>query len=297
MMEIGVRLKEAREEKNISLDSLQETTKIQKRYLEAIERGDFHILPGKFYARAFIKEYANAVGLDPTELINAHSAEIPSSDTKEMTEYTQTRRSRHREKPTSSNSIFSLIPTIIVILLVISIFFVAWVLYKQTIAESPSEPIDDQDENPIIRDVEDEEDVTKEVEDDANEDDEEGTENEEAETTDDPEFSLVDTGTGNSPESTFDLNNISDDTELSIVITGETYLQLTNGSNEVLLDGMFNVGDSPELVSLAGEESLYFNIGYTPNLKIMVNETELEYPVEPQNSVHQKIRINLNQSE
>lgn len=291
-MEIGAILKEAREEQNISLDSLQETTKIQKRYLEAIERGDFHILPGKFYARAFIKEYANAVGLDPTELITDHSAEIPSTDTKEMSVYTQTRRSRHRDKPTNSNTIFSLIPTIIVVLLVVSIFFVGWVLYQQTVAESPSEPIDDQDGDPIIRDVEDDEDV----EDDGDEQETEDSEAEaeaEAETTNDPEFSLVDTGTGNSPESIFDLNNIDENTELTIDIKGETYLQLTNGSNEVLLDGMFNVEDSPELISLSGEESLYFNIGYTPNLTIKVNEMELEYPVEPQNSVHQKILINL----
>ncbi|WBX79510.1 helix-turn-helix domain-containing protein [Virgibacillus salarius] len=43
-MEIGARLKEAREAKNLSLESLQETTKIQKRYLLAIEEGNLHIL-------------------------------------------------------------------------------------------------------------------------------------------------------------------------------------------------------------------------------------------------------------
>ena len=61
-MEIGENLREAREAKEISLDDIQEMTKIQKRYLVAIEAEDFHVLPGRFYARAFIKEYAQAVG-------------------------------------------------------------------------------------------------------------------------------------------------------------------------------------------------------------------------------------------
>ncbi len=37
--------------------------------LVAIENDDYHALPGRFYARAFIKEYAQAVGLDPNELL------------------------------------------------------------------------------------------------------------------------------------------------------------------------------------------------------------------------------------
>src|SRR5690625_7041564 len=84
-MEIGVRLKEAREAKNLSLESLQETTKIQKRYLVAIEQGDFHVLPGKFYARAFIKEYALAVGLNPDELLEEYKSEIPSTEDRKST--------------------------------------------------------------------------------------------------------------------------------------------------------------------------------------------------------------------
>ncbi|MCG6183460.1 helix-turn-helix domain-containing protein, partial [Anoxybacillus sp. LAT_26] len=68
MTELGKRLREAREEKNMSLDELQEMTKIQKRYLIGIEEGNYAIMPGTFYVRAFIRQYAEAVGLDPDEL-------------------------------------------------------------------------------------------------------------------------------------------------------------------------------------------------------------------------------------
>ena len=72
MNEIGEILKEARIEQGYTLDDLQQTTKIQKRYLQAIENGNVDILPGRFYARAFVKQYADIVGLDGEELLAEH---------------------------------------------------------------------------------------------------------------------------------------------------------------------------------------------------------------------------------
>ncbi|WP_332237417.1 helix-turn-helix domain-containing protein [Sporolactobacillus sp. KGMB 08714] len=77
MSELGQTLKEAREAKGLSLDDLQEETKIQKRYLQAIEDGDFKQLPGDFYTRAFIKSYAEAVGVDFGELSEQNASELP----------------------------------------------------------------------------------------------------------------------------------------------------------------------------------------------------------------------------
>ncbi|GGL43680.1 helix-turn-helix domain-containing protein [Sporolactobacillus putidus] len=77
MSELGQTLKEAREAKGLSLDDLQEETKIQKRYLQAIEDGDFKQLPGDFYTRAFIKSYAESVGLDFGELSAQNAGELP----------------------------------------------------------------------------------------------------------------------------------------------------------------------------------------------------------------------------
>lgn len=65
MSELGQQLREARLQKGMSLDDVQEMTKIRKRYLEAIEAGDYKVLPGSFYVRAFIKTYAETVGLNP----------------------------------------------------------------------------------------------------------------------------------------------------------------------------------------------------------------------------------------
>ena len=75
--ELGQKLTEAREAKGLSIDQLHEITKIQKRHLVAIEEGNYDVLPGAFYARAFIKQYADAVGLNGEELL----VEYQSTDT------------------------------------------------------------------------------------------------------------------------------------------------------------------------------------------------------------------------
>ena len=68
---IGATLREARLNKKISLDELQQMTKIQKRYLEALEQGDFDRLPGEYYVRTFIRQYAQAVGINGEKLVAA----------------------------------------------------------------------------------------------------------------------------------------------------------------------------------------------------------------------------------
>ena len=75
--DLGQMLKKARLEKGITLEQLEEMTKIRKRYLEAIEEGDYKVLPGNFYVRAFIKNYAEAVGLDPNEVLSFYGNAIP----------------------------------------------------------------------------------------------------------------------------------------------------------------------------------------------------------------------------
>lgn len=61
-------LKHAREEADISLDEISSKTRIDLKFLSAIEEGNFEIMP-EVYIRAFIKEYAAFVQLDPVETL------------------------------------------------------------------------------------------------------------------------------------------------------------------------------------------------------------------------------------
>ncbi|RXT59408.1 helix-turn-helix domain-containing protein [Lacticaseibacillus chiayiensis] len=83
MDEIGQKLRDARIEKGYTIDDLQQITKIQKRYLIAIEEGHFDALPGDFYVRAFLKQYADTVGLDGDELLTQFQQDIPEPQPKE----------------------------------------------------------------------------------------------------------------------------------------------------------------------------------------------------------------------
>ncbi|NMM51175.1 helix-turn-helix domain-containing protein [Paenibacillus aquistagni] len=80
MSELGQILKKARLERGLTLDDVQEATKIRKRYLEAIEEGDYKVLPGTFYVRAFVKTYAEHVGLNPDELSPYYTEELQVSE-------------------------------------------------------------------------------------------------------------------------------------------------------------------------------------------------------------------------
>jgi cytoskeleton protein RodZ len=65
---IGAVLEQARKERGLTLDDVEQATKIRKRYLAGLEREDFGVLPDAVYAQGFLKTYANYLGLDGEEL-------------------------------------------------------------------------------------------------------------------------------------------------------------------------------------------------------------------------------------
>lgn len=80
MSGIGEQLRKAREAKGLSISDIEKATKIQSRYLEAIENNDFDKLPGDFYVRAFIRQYAQIVGLDGKELLSQYQGEVANEE-------------------------------------------------------------------------------------------------------------------------------------------------------------------------------------------------------------------------
>ena len=71
MSELGQQLREARLQKGMSLDDVQEMTKIRKRYLEAIEAGDYKVLPGSFTCGHSSKPMRKRWGLTRTNCLKA----------------------------------------------------------------------------------------------------------------------------------------------------------------------------------------------------------------------------------
>jgi hypothetical protein len=61
----GARLRQRRERQQITLTSIAEQTKISLSLLEALERDDVSHWPAGIFRRAFIRAYAQTIGLDP----------------------------------------------------------------------------------------------------------------------------------------------------------------------------------------------------------------------------------------
>lgn len=125
MSDLGQLLKKARLDRSISLDQLEEMTKIRKRYLEAIEEGDYKVLPGSFYVRAFIKSYSESVGLDPNEVLALYGNAIPAPAAEAAAEPIRRRKrndSRTTEKLSKWASTIVMLSFVLLILGVIYYF-------------------------------------------------------------------------------------------------------------------------------------------------------------------------------
>ncbi|SMO39009.1 helix-turn-helix domain-containing protein [Melghirimyces algeriensis] len=72
--QIGQQLKEARMNTGLTLDQLQDLTRISRADLSALENGQFEKLPSPFYVRSYLRSYASQVGLEPTKLLKQYRA-------------------------------------------------------------------------------------------------------------------------------------------------------------------------------------------------------------------------------
>lgn len=64
----GEALRTEREQRGITLDTIAKRTKLAASLLAALERGDCSRWPTGIYSRAYIREYAGAIGLDREEV-------------------------------------------------------------------------------------------------------------------------------------------------------------------------------------------------------------------------------------
>ena len=73
---IGAKLRQARQAQGLSLDDIAVSTRIQPRYLDAIEAEEIDLLPGLVFTRNFVRQYATSLKLDPEPLL----ASLPKLD-------------------------------------------------------------------------------------------------------------------------------------------------------------------------------------------------------------------------
>ena len=271
--ELGARLKEARVQKGYSLDDLQEITKIQKRYLVGIEEGNYASMPGSFYVRAFIKQYSEAVGLDPHEILKQYQNEIPASQVSEVSQsFSNSHNRRKLVNTTSSNKMMESVPKLIVGLFVVVILIIAITLISKKLNETP--PIVQDGDNmsfeinkPAIS--------TDPEEEDKEEDTEENKEDEEVEVVEpvqtlSPAVALPD---GQSFEYT--LSGVEEMLVRIEVISGPSWIGIrdSNGTEQLTVND-YKIGDEFEF-DASTLDYIRIRLGRALNVKVFINDQEV----------------------
>lgn len=273
MTGLGDRLREARIAKGYSLDDLQSITKIQKRYLSGIENEEYGSMPGSFYVRAFIKQYADAVGLDADEMLllfreSSGKLELKEEEQQHAAPQTLSRRSNLR-----SSRLNEVLPKIIVALFIIVIIAVVYFLNKNNIANKTPD-VEPNDSVIIDKEKPDNEDDTDSTGD--------GTDiEEEPEEVEEPVIKQVLTHESVTGEDSFYKLSNAEELKLEIRTSGNSWIGVLDRSRTERMPqpkgaNTMAAGESVE-VDVSDTDWVRIRVGRTASTEIYVNGELLEY--------------------
>lgn len=164
LKKLATELKETRESKKQTIEQIFTKTRIDKKYLIAIEDGNFSIMP-EVYIRAFIKEYSKTIGLDPNEILTKFDKaksgvdyevtqiEVEKTEEKNVKEEIKTKISQvsqidsqpdHKEPENKSNK--PLYYTLVAVILLLTIF----ISYKYFLNDENNEIITEKPFDEIV---------------------------------------------------------------------------------------------------------------------------------------------------
>jgi len=289
--ELGNRLKEAREEKGMSLGDLQAATKIQKRYLTALEEGNYDIIPGKFYVRAFIKQYAEAVGLDSELLFEEFKKDIPNSYNDEVSEKLSSIKPQ-RELPKSASKALELLPTLLVAAGVIVVIAIIYVIVQavngggnqqaeEPKTEESQSKYDVSKDSPLTKENQQNTDAQKDsAEDDKEKKDQQSDEND--------KLTIKATASEGS-STTYEVSG-SDKLELEVKANENSWVRVRDEKGSSLKEGMMKKGETFQK-NITDQSQIDLRIGYAPGVEIKINGEVLSYKLDPKTVMTQNITI------
>lgn len=264
---IGEKLKKGRIAKGYTLDYLQQVTKIQKRYLIAIEENKFEELPGDFFIKTFIRQYADIVDVDLNEdnlnFYNLDSSLEPpvketNTDDKERLTRSQVRKNTKGLAFTYNSEAKATLATLLVLLLFILILGMIWFygFYNRDNSIQPNQSIINQTQTVPSQ---------------------EGTDSEEA---------AADTGITQINQTGFDLEapvysvtqlEFPSTLVLDINPTGDSWVRVDIG-DETLFEGTISAGSQEEIELDNNIEEIVISVGYLPSTSITIGDEQVNLP-------------------
>lgn len=154
-MASGEILRETRVSLGLTLEAAEEETKIRRKYLEALEREDYEQLPGRVYAKAFLRTYAKFLGLDSEVLIREFDERYPLNESEIEVESKAPTVSGSRKRPAYLGVL--LVAGVIAGLFAFNSFYgggtpggLDQVQRPPVVGENPSDPGEPTGEDPVI---------------------------------------------------------------------------------------------------------------------------------------------------
>lgn len=114
---LGEKLRQAREERGVSISEVAEQTRISAQYLGCIENDDYRTLPGGIFNKGFVKSFAKVVGIDEQEALQDYTQLIANQGSP-VADEPKTYRS---EVLTDDRSSSSSLPTIILAVVILGL--------------------------------------------------------------------------------------------------------------------------------------------------------------------------------
>ena len=134
---LGEKLRQAREERGISISEVAEQTRISSLYLKSIEDDNYKPLPGGIFNKGFVKAYAKYVGLDEQEALQDYARLIAKNEDSDELD-------QHRYRPEvltdEARTASSMVPTIVFAVIILALMTGGLLFFVNYFLNQPDTP-------------------------------------------------------------------------------------------------------------------------------------------------------------
>ncbi|WP_373779815.1 helix-turn-helix domain-containing protein, partial [Jeotgalibaca porci] len=261
--------------------------KIQKRYLIAIEENRLDDLPGDFFVNAFIRQYADVVGVSLKGEEQRHTQHAPvegythESKEKVLPTRSELKRSSRETKFTYSNDSKSTLPTFLLVLMFLLILGAIWyyIFYMG-------------DNNPAISEGNAPNQQMIQTQTESSEGAESSVESE-AEA---PQpATVVTASTEQTQTPTYSVTGLELPNTLSIEVdtTGNSWVLVTTEGDDPLFEGVIQGGSTQTIPLEEGMNKVFVRIGFLPSTTVKFGEATVEMPADYQTNQTQTLTFTI----
>ncbi len=126
---LGQELKRERELRGITLEEISEATKINLKFLKALEEDRLDLMPSKFFIKASLRAYAKSIGLEEHSVLNRY---YESSSFQEQSQQVESPKESRRPVPKKR-----IIFMVFIVLAIVAVPALLWLYFFSPEKETP----------------------------------------------------------------------------------------------------------------------------------------------------------------